>query len=56
MNLALKWEVKELEMVTDSASVYGWVRSILEDTKRPKVSGLSEMVIKRRLETVSQLI
>ena len=42
--------------MTDSASVYGWIRSVLEDTKRPKVSGLSEMVVKWRLETISQLI
>ena len=40
----------------DSASVYGWIRSVLEGTKRPKVGGLSEMVVKRRLETISQLI
>mgnify|MGYP001800929972 FL=1 len=56
VNLALKWKLKEFQVVTDSASVYGWFRSILEDTKRPKVSGLSEMVIKRRLETINQLI
>ena len=31
--------------------IYGWIRSVLEDTKRPKVSGLSEMVVKRRLES-----
>lgn len=42
--------------MTDSESVHGWLRSVLEDTKRPKVSGLSDMVIKRRLETISQLI
>ena len=40
----------------DSASVFGWIRFVLEDTKRPNVSGLSEMVVKRRLETISQLI
>ena len=56
ISLALKWKLTEVKLITDSASVYGWVCSILEDTKRPKVSGLSEMVIKRRLETISQLI
>ena len=42
--------------MTDSASVYSWIKSLLEDTKRPKVSGLSEMIVKRRLSTVGQLI
>jgi transposase InsO family protein len=56
LNLALKWEMVNLKVITDSASVYNWVRSILEDSKRPKVSGLSEMVIRRRLGTIAQLI
>jgi hypothetical protein len=56
LSLALKWKITELQILTDSASVYSWVKSILEDSKRPKVSGLSEMIIKRRLGTIAQLI
>ncbi|XP_067943330.1 uncharacterized protein [Watersipora subatra] len=56
LNIALRWGIAKLKIVTDSASVYGWVRSILVDSKRPKVSGLSEMVIKRRLGIISQLV
>lgn len=56
LNLALKWGRTELKVITDSASVYNWVSSILEDSRRPKVSGLSEMIIKRRLGTIAQLI
>ena len=54
LNLALRWHFKQIELVTDSATIFGWVRSVLEDTKRPKVGGLSEMVV-WRLEIVAQL-
>ncbi|XP_067928898.1 uncharacterized protein [Watersipora subatra] len=56
INLILHWGLRRAEVVTDSASVHAWVKSILEGTKRSKVSGLSEMVIKRRLGTIAQII
>ena len=56
ISLALKWGLSDFELVTDSASVYSWIQSILEDTKRPKVQGISEMIVKRRLGIVKQLI
>ena len=33
INLALTWRVTELQLMSDSASVCGWLRSISEDTK-----------------------
>ncbi|XP_067933222.1 uncharacterized protein [Watersipora subatra] len=56
LNIALHWGIAKLKIVIDSASVHDWVRSILVNSKRPKVSGLSEMVIKRRLRSISQLV
>lgn len=56
VNLALQWHFSRVEFVTDSATVFGWVKSVLEDTKRPKVSGLSEMVVRRRLGILGQLM
>lgn len=56
VSLALKWGVTKLEVITDSASVYGWVNSMLEDSRRPKVNGISEMIIRRRLSTIGQLV
>lgn len=56
VNMALRWGITTMTVITDSASVCGWVRSILEDSKRPKVSGLGEMVTKRRLGIIAQLI
>ena len=56
LNLALRWKLTHITVMTDSASAYSWIKSLLEDTKRPKVSGLSEIIEKRRLSTVGQLI
>ena len=54
LTLALKWGFQQVE-VTDSATVFGWVRSVLEDERRPRVSGLGEMIVRRRLGLLVQL-
>ncbi|XP_067933713.1 uncharacterized protein [Watersipora subatra] len=56
INLALKWKMTNVQVITDSATVYGWINSVIEETKRPKVTGLSELIIRRRLEIIGQLI
>ncbi|XP_067947276.1 uncharacterized protein [Watersipora subatra] len=43
INLALKWKMPNLQVITDSATVYGWINSAIEDTKRPMVTGLNEI-------------
>lgn len=49
INLALKRQLKNVTVCADSATVFGWVNSVLKDDKRPKVSGLSEMIVERHL-------
>ncbi|XP_067932887.1 uncharacterized protein [Watersipora subatra] len=56
INIALKWKMTNVQVITDSATVYGWINSVIEDTKRPKVTGLSELIIRRRLGIIGQLI
>lgn len=56
INLALKWDLKVLVVKTDSATVLSWLRSVLEDDSRVRVSGMSEMLVKRRLSTVKELV
>ncbi len=56
LNLALKWGLREVEIMCDSVTACGWLRSVVADTHRPRVSGLSEMVVKRRLAIVAELI
>lgn len=55
VTLALKWGFTSLKIVTDSATVGGWVKSVLEDTKRPRVTGMCEMIVRRRLGIIGQL-
>ena len=44
IRLEVKWGIKKMRVVTDSATVYGWVKSLITNSKRPKVSGLEEML------------
>ena len=55
LTLALKWGFKQVQLITDSATVHGWVQSVLKDERRPRVSGLSEMVVRRRLGLLEQI-
>ena len=56
VNLALKWGVTELEVMTDSATVCGWVGSVVQNRHQPKVSGISEMLVKKRLGMIAELM
>ena len=56
VNLAIKWGLRKIEILTDSVTVKSWVSSVVNDSHRPRVSGLSEMVNRRRLSVVSDLI
>ena len=49
VNLAKKWGAGNIIIFTNSAAVYSWLSSLLKKDKRIKVSGLSEMLVKRRL-------
>jgi len=55
LNLALKWKFEKIWLCTDSATVYGWLTSALTDSHRPKIYGLSEMLVKRRLLLVKEM-
>lgn len=55
INLALKWKFSKLFIMTDSATVYGWITSVLTNSHKPKVCGLSEMLVKRRLQIVKEM-
>ena len=43
-------------MVTDSATVQSWLRSVLTDSHKVRTHGLAEMLVKRRLSMVSELV
>ena len=53
VTLAMRWGVKQLEIMTDSASVYWWLQSLATGDQRLCVSGDGEMLIRRRLELIA---
>lgn len=58
LSIALAWDLKNLELKTDSMSVYAWIRSLLSGDKRIRTKGMSEALVHRRLfllnETLSE--
>lgn len=56
LNMAIKWNFREIELRTDSSVVCGWLSSTVNKTHRVKTHGMSEMLIRRRLELVRDLI
>ena len=56
VNLALKWGLREIEVVTDSATVCGWVRLMLSEEKRIKTKGVAEILVKRGIGVLKELI
>lgn len=56
VNLALKWGLKNIELKTDSATVYAWVKATLTEEKRVRTKGGAEMIVKRRLCILRNLI
>ena len=46
-NLAIKWQLKEITLVTDSATVHGWLQSLLTASHWIKVMGMAEMLVHR---------
>ena len=56
INLALKWNLTDIELKTDSATVVGWINTIINNDKRIKTKGASEMIIKRRLGILKDLL
>ena len=56
MNLALSWKARVLNMFTDSACVHKWVSDTLTGKARVRTKAASEMLIRRRLSTIMQLV
>ena len=56
VNLAMKWGAGDITIFIDSAAVYSWLSSLLKKDKRIRVSGLSEILVKRRLSIFSETL
>ena len=55
VNMALRWKVKNLHIITDSSTVCGWLKSLAAD-ERVRVSGDGELLVRRRLELIKNLL
>ncbi|XP_043239685.1 uncharacterized protein LOC122390607 [Amphibalanus amphitrite] len=55
VNLALQWRVTDMDMVTDSRTVWQWVSDALSGRARLRSKAASEMLIRRRLSTLKAL-
>ncbi|XP_068233538.1 uncharacterized protein [Palaemon carinicauda] len=56
VNLAIRWGLESIEVRTDSATVGAWLKFIVSAEKRVDTKGAAEMIIKRRLGTLKELI
>ena len=56
VNLALKWGLQAVEIRTNSATVALWIKSEVSGDRRIKTKGAAEMLIKRRLGALGDLI
>ena len=55
VNLAIKWNIREFVLMTDSATVLAWVNSVLTGERKARTHGMSEMLVKRRLGLLREL-
>ena len=56
INLCAKWNLKNVMLVTDSATVFGWIKLTLTEEKKVKTKGAAEILVKRRLGILKTLI
>lgn len=56
LNLALAWQMKTVELMSDSTTVCRWVEDALTGRARLKTKAASEMLIRRRLGIIVSLV
>uniref|UniRef100_A0A5S6QCD8 RNase H domain-containing protein n=1 Tax=Trichuris muris TaxID=70415 RepID=A0A5S6QCD8_TRIMR len=55
LNLAIAWQMKRIEIMTDSATVHRWIDDGLSGRTRLRTKAANEMLIRRRVATVLAL-
>ncbi len=56
VGLAIEWGFKRFTVSTDSSSVVGWLKSVVDKDKPVRTTGLSSMLIRRRVQILQSLI
>ncbi|XP_005105723.1 uncharacterized protein LOC101847362 [Aplysia californica] len=47
VNMAIKWNISEIEVITDSATVAGWIKTVLSEERKVHTKGAAELIVKR---------
>lgn len=55
VNMAIKWQLNSVDIMTDSRTVEGWLRSVISEDRRIRTHGLGEMLVRRRLDIIRKL-
>lgn len=55
VNLAVNWKMEKVTLMTDSRTLYHWVTDNLTGRSRLKTKAASEMLFRRRLETIKSV-
>ena len=56
LNLVIAWDFKKVKVITDSKTVFNWLHSVVTDENRVKTNALSDVLIKRRLGLIRDLV
>lgn len=56
LNMALRWGNRKVVIKTDSSTVFKWLTAVINKTHNVKTRALSERLIRRRLETLREII
>jgi len=56
IKVAVAWRLKNVEIITDSAPVFKWLTNAIRGDGAVKSSGMSELLVKRRICTIKQII
>lgn len=56
INLALAWDVRAVDLRTDSAAVHRWVSDAISGRARLRTKAHGEMLIRRRVSLIRQLV
>lgn len=55
INMAINWGFSRFRLMVDSATVYGWLRSVFIGNQRVKTRAMSEHIVRRRLDILREL-
>jgi len=56
LTLATEWNVRNVQLLTDSKTVVGWLHTVLSNTHRLKTSGLHSVLVRQRLQIIASIV